>query len=36
MSDEVIAAMAARGVALVPTMINLATFPDIARAAEAK
>ena len=36
MSEDVIGAMAARGVALVPTMINLATFGRIADAGQAK
>lgn len=36
MSDEVIELMAENQVALVPTMVNLETFPDIARAGEAK
>lgn len=36
MTDEVIAMMAANEVALVPTMINLETFPAIAAAAEQK
>ena len=31
--DEQIAAMAANGIALVPTLINIATFPDIAASA---
>lgn len=36
MSDEVIEQMAERQVALVPTMINLENFPDIAAAGESK
>ena len=36
MSDEVIEKMAERQVALVPTMINLENFPDIAASAEDK
>jgi len=36
LSDEVIEQMAARGVALVPTLVNLENFPDIAASGEAK
>ncbi len=36
LSDEVIAQMAERGVALVPTMTNLENFPGFAAAGEAK
>jgi imidazolonepropionase-like amidohydrolase len=36
LSEEDIAEMAARGTALVPTMINVARFEDIAAAAESK
>ena len=36
LDDATIEAMAARGVALVPTMVNLETFPAIAEAGEAK
>jgi imidazolonepropionase-like amidohydrolase len=36
LSDEDIAEMAARGTALVPTMINVARFEEIAAAADAK
>ncbi|HEU5475550.1 MAG TPA: amidohydrolase family protein [Actinophytocola sp.] len=34
LSDATIAAMAQRGTALVPTLINIATFPDIAAQAD--
>jgi imidazolonepropionase-like amidohydrolase len=34
LSDDMIAAMAARGTALVPTLINIETFPDIAAGAD--
>jgi imidazolonepropionase-like amidohydrolase len=36
LSDEQIAMMADNGIALVPTLINIATFPDIAASAAAK
>lgn len=36
LDDATIEAMAARGVSLVPTMVNLETFPRIAEAGEAK
>jgi imidazolonepropionase-like amidohydrolase len=36
LTDDVIAEMARRGTALVPTMINIATFGDIADAAREK
>ncbi len=36
LDDATIEAMAARGVSLVPTMVNLETFPGIADAGEAK
>jgi len=36
LTGATIAACAARGVAIVPTLINIATFPDIAAGAEAK
>lgn len=36
LDDATISAMAERGVALVPTMVNLETFPQIAAAAEEK
>ncbi len=35
-SDEVLAEMASRGIALVPTLINIGTFPAIAERAAAK
>ena len=36
LTDATIAACARRGVAVVPTLINIATFPDIAASAEAR
>ena len=36
LDDATIAAMAERGTSLVPTLINIETFPDIAAAGEAK
>lgn len=36
LDDATIATMAERGVALVPTLINIDTFPEIAAAGEAK
>ncbi|HEY3685527.1 MAG TPA: amidohydrolase family protein [Streptosporangiaceae bacterium] len=36
LTDATIASCAANNVAIVPTLINIATFPDIAEAAEAK
>lgn len=36
LDDATIATMAERGVALVPTLINISTFPDIASRGEAK
>lgn len=36
LDDDTIATMAERGVALVPTLFNIGTFPDIAAAADGK
>lgn len=36
LTDDTVAACAERGVAIVPTLINIATFPSIADSAEAK
>jgi imidazolonepropionase-like amidohydrolase len=36
LTDETITAAAARGVAIVPTLVNIANFPDFAAAGEAK
>ncbi|MFD3587181.1 amidohydrolase family protein [Streptomyces sp. NPDC058683] len=36
LTDELIPLFAARGVAIVPTLVNIATFPDLAAGGEAK